>query len=443
MLAGVYYGAMYGGSTTSILMRIPGEAASVMTCIDGYEMTRNGRGGAALAISAIGSFVAGTLSVVGLMLLAPPLAEFALRFGPAEYTSLLLAGLVVLAYMSGGSMAKMLAMALLGLLCGMIGMDVMTGYARFTGDVIALRDGLGIVPVAVGLFGISEIILSAAKAREVAVRQPRLAELVPTRAELRDAVAPIARGSVLGFLIGIIPGSAHIISSFVSYGVERRVSKTPERFGHGAVAGVAGPESANNAAASGAFVPMLALGVPSGPIPAVMLAAIMVHGVVPGPLLIAERPEIFWGFIASMYVGNVVLLILNLPLVGLFIQVLRVPYRYLYPLILTLCVIGVYAVGQSVVDIWIMTAMGLLGYAMRKLGYEPAPLVLGMVLAPQLELSFRQALALSGGSYAIFVARPMSAALLVLAALLLALSVRTALTRRADWRQRLGLDERA
>jgi putative tricarboxylic transport membrane protein len=442
MLAGVYYGAMYGGSTTSILMRIPGEAASVMTCIDGYEMTRSGRGGAALAISAIGSFVAGTLSVVGLMLLAPPLAEFALRFGPAEYTSLLIVGLVVLAYMSGGSMAKMLAMAALGLLCGMIGMDVMTGYARFTGDVIALRDGLGIVPVAVGLFGISEIILSAAKAREVAVRQPKLAELVPTRAELGAAAGPIARGSVLGFLIGIIPGSAHIISSFVAYGVERRLSRTPERFGKGAVAGVAGPESANNAAASGAFVPMLALGVPSGPIPAVMLAAIMVHGVVPGPLLIAERPEIFWGFIASMYVGNVVLLVLNLPLVGLFIQVLRVPYRYLYPLILTLCVIGVYAVGQSVVDIWIMIAMGLLGYAMRKLGYEPAPLVLGMVLAPQLELSFRQALALSGGDYSIFVVRPLSAALLALALALLALSVRAALTRRADWRQRLGLEER-
>ncbi len=442
MLAGVYYGAMYGGSTTSILMRIPGEAASVMTCIDGYEMTRNGRGGAALAIAAIGSFVAGTLSVVGLMLLAPPLAEFAIRFGPAEYTSLLVVGLIVLAYMSGGSMLKMLAMAALGLLCGMIGMDVMTGYARFTGDVIALRDGLSIVPVAVGLFGISEIILSAAKARDVSVRRPPLRELVPTGAELKASVGPIGRGSVLGFLIGIIPGSAHIISSFVAYGIERRLAKHPERFGKGAVEGVAGPESANNAAASGAFVPMLALGVPSGPIPAVMLAAIMIHGVIPGPLLIAERPEIFWGFIASMYVGNVVLLILNLPLVGLFIQVLRIPYRYLYPLILTLCVIGVYAVGQSVVDIWIMIAMGFLGYGMRKLGYEPAPLVLGMVIAPQLELSFRQALALSGGSYAIFVARPVSAGLLALAVVLLALSVRTALTQRADWRQRLGLEER-
>ena len=442
MLAGVYYGAMYGGSTTSILMRIPGEAASVMTCIDGYAMTLKGRGGAALAIAAIGSFIAGTLSVVGLMLLAPPLAEFAIRFGPAEYTSLLVVGLIVLAYMSGGSMPKMLAMAALGLLCGMVGMDVMTGYARFTGDVIALRDGLGIVPVAVGLFGISEIILSVAKAHEVTVRQPTMRELVPTAAELKASAWPIARGSVLGFLVGIIPGSAHIISSFLSYGIERRLSKTPERFGEGAVEGVAGPESANNSAASGAFVPMLALGVPSGPIPAVMLAAIMIHGVIPGPLLIQERPDIFWGFIASMYVGNVVLLLLNLPLVGIFIQVLRIPYRYLYPLILTLCVIGVYAVGQSVADIWIMIAMGFLGYGMRKLGYEPAPLVLGMVIAPQLELSFRQALALSGGSYSIFVARPVSAGLLVLALVLLALSVRAALTQRADWRQRLGLEER-
>ncbi len=443
LLAGVYYGAMYGGSTTSILMRIPGEAASVMTCIDGYAMTQKGRGGAALAIAAIGSFIAGTLSVVGLMLLAPPLAEFAIRFGPAEYTSLLLVGLIVLAYMSGSSMLKMLAMAALGLLVGMIGMDVMSGYARFTGDVIELRDGLGIVPVAVGLFGISEIILSAAKSREISVRQPPLRELVPTAAELKASVGPIGRGSVLGFMIGIIPGSAHIISSFVSYGIERRLSKTPERFGHGAVEGVAGPESANNSAASGAFVPMLALGVPSGAIPAVMLAAIMVHGVIPGPLMMTQRADIFWGFIASMYVGNLVLLLLNLPLVGLFIQVLRIPYRYLYPLILTLCVIGVYAVGQSVVDIWIMIAMGFLGYGMRKLGYEPAPLVLGMVLAPLIELSFRQALALSGGSYSIFVTRPISAALLGLALLLIVLSVRTALTQRADWRQRLGLEERA
>src|SRR5205809_684402 len=294
MLAGIYYGAMYGGSTTSILMRIPGEAASVMTCIDGYAMTRNGRGGPALAIAAVGSYVAGTASVVALMLLAPPLASFALRFGPPEYFALLVLGLLVLAYMSGGSMLKALAMAALGLLFGMIGIDQMTGYFRFAYGVVELGDGLGVVPVAVGLFGLAEILATAGLPTPPRVIKPKLRELLPSRREWSESAWPIARGSVLGFLIGIIPGSAHIISSFVSYALERRLSKHPEEFGRGAVAGVAGPESANNSATSGAFVPMLALGVPSGPIPAVMLAAMMVHGVSPGPLLIKQQPELFW-----------------------------------------------------------------------------------------------------------------------------------------------------
>ena len=304
LLAGIYYGAMYGGSTTSILMRIPGEAASVMTCIDGYGMTRNGRAGAALAVAAVGSFVAGTLSVVGLMLLAPPLAALALRFGPPEYTGLLCLGLIVLAYLSGGSMLKTLAMAALGLLLGMIGIDTMSGYGRFTYGVMDLGDGLGVVPVAVGLFGLSEIMLTTSQTAPAQIAKPKLRELMPSRDELRASVGPIGRGTVLGFFIGIVPGSAHILSSFVSYALERSLSKHPERFGKGAVEGVAGPESANNAAACGAFVPMLALGVPSGPIPAVMLAALMVHGIAPGPRLIDEQPELFWGFIASMYVGN-------------------------------------------------------------------------------------------------------------------------------------------
>jgi len=441
LLAGVYYGAMYGGSTTSILMRIPGEAASVMTCIDGYAMTQNGRGGAALAIAAIGSFIAGTLSVVALMLLAPPLADFALRFGPPEYAALLTLGLIVLAYMSGGSMPKTLAMATLGLLCGMVGIDVMSGYTRFEYGVQELGDGLGVVPVAVGLFGISEILLNVGKAQDIEVQRPRLRELVPTAQEMRESAGPIARGTVLGFLIGIIPGSAHIISSFVSYGVERRLSKTPERFGKGAVAGVAGPESANNAAACGAFVPMLALGVPSGPIPAVMLAAIMVHGVTPGPMLIQQQPAMFWGFIASMYVGNVVLLLLNLPLVGVFVNLLRVPYPYLYPLMLAFCLLGVYAVGQSVVDVWIMLVMGAVGYLLRKLEFEPAPLVLGMILAPLFELSFRQALAMSGGTYMIFLNRPLTLGMLLLAAVLIGLALKPLLTRERDWRESVGLDE--
>jgi putative tricarboxylic transport membrane protein len=442
MLAGIYYGAMYGGSTTSILMRIPGEAASVMTCIDGYAMARKGRAGAALAIAAVGSYVAGSASVIGLMLLAPPLAAFALRFGPPEYFALLLFGLLVLAYMSSGSMLKSLAMAALGLLLGMIGIDQMSGYFRFAYGVVELGDGLGVVPVAVGLFGLAEILATAGQAVPPKVIEPRLRELLPSRAEWRDAAAPIGRGTVLGFLVGIIPGSAHIISSFVSYALEKKLSKRPEEFGHGAVAGVAGPESANNSATSGAFVPMLALGVPSGPIPAVMLAAMMVHGVSPGPLLIRQQPELFWGFIASMYVGNLVLLILNLPLVGLFVNLLRVPYPYLYPAILTFSILGVYAVNGSVVDVWIMLAMGVLGYILRKLGFETAPIVLGVVLAPMIELALRQSLAMSDGHYAIFFQRPIAAALLAVGLGMMLLSLRSFIRRGLDWRARMALAEK-
>jgi putative tricarboxylic transport membrane protein len=442
MLAGIYYGAMYGGSTTSILMRIPGEAASVMTCIDGYAMARQGRGGAALAIAAGGSYVAGTASVVGLMLLAPPLATFALRFGPPEYLALLLLGLFVLAYMSSGSMLKSLAMAAFGLLLGMVGIDQMSGYFRFAYGVVELGDGLGVVPVAVGLFGVAEILSTAGQATPPQVLKPRLRELLPSRTEWRESAAPIGRGTVLGFLIGILPGSAHIIASFVSYAVEKRLSRHPERFGHGAVAGVAGPESANNSATSGAMVPMLALGVPSGPIPAVMLAAMMVHGVSPGPLLIQQQPALFWGFVASMYVGNVVLLILNLPLVGLFVNILRVPYPYLYPAILVFSMLGVYAVNGSVVDVWIMLIMGVLGWVLRKLSFETAPVVLGLVLAPMIELSLRQSLAMSDGRYGIFVQRPIAAALLGLALLLVVLNLLAFVRRRLDWRARLALAEK-
>jgi putative tricarboxylic transport membrane protein len=438
LLAGIYYGAMYGGSTTSILMRIPGEAASVMTCIDGYAMTRKGRGGPALAVAAAGSYVAGTVSVVALMLLAPPLASFALRFGPPEYFSLLLLGLLVLAYMSGGSMLKSLAMAALGLLLGMIGIDPMTGFSRFTYGLVELGDGIGVVPVAVGLFGLSEILLTAGQPTAPEVIKPRLRELLPSREEWRASLGPIGRGTVLGFLIGIIPGSAHIISSFVSYAVERRLSKHPERFGQGAIEGVAGPESANNSATSGAFVPMLALGVPSGPIPAVMIAAMMVHGISPGPLLIAQQPELFWGFIASMYVGNIMLLILNLPLVGIFINVLRIPYRLLYPAILMFCVLGVYAVNGSVVDVGIMTAMGALGYVLRKFDFETAPIVLGLILAPMLEMSFRQSLSMSSGSYSIFVTRPIAAVMLMVAVALLLLNIFPLVMKKMDWRQKVG-----
>jgi putative tricarboxylic transport membrane protein len=422
-------------------MRIPGEAASVMTCIDGYAMTQKGRAGPALALSAIGSYVAGTVSVIALMFLAPPLAEFALRFGPPENFALLVLGLLVLAYMSAGSMVRALAMAALGLLLGMVGIDTMTGVFRFHYGMAELGDGIGVVPTAVGLFGISEILLSAGRAVRGEIHRPRLRELLPSRQEWREARGPIARGTVLGFLIGILPGPGHVISSFVSYAVERRLSRHPERFGQGAVEGVAGPESANNAATSGAFVPMLALGLPSGAIPAIMMAAMMIHGLAPGPLLIQQQPQLFWSFIASMYVGNVVLLILNLPFVGLFVNLLRIPYSFLYPSILAFATLGVYAVNNSVVDVWIMAAMGLLGYVLRKFDFELAPIVLGLVLAPMLELSFRQSLAMSAGSYAVFVTRPIATVMLVVGLVLLLLGLRPVLAGGARWRAALGLEK--
>jgi putative tricarboxylic transport membrane protein len=440
LLSGVYYGAMYGGSTTSILMRIPGEAASVMTCVDGYAMTQQGRAGPALAIAAIGSFIAGTLSVVGLMFLAPILSEYALRFGPPEYAGLLLFGIFMLAYMSTGSMLKMLAMAIFGLLLGMIGIDAMTGHTRFTFGVVALGDGIGIVPVAVGLFGLSEILITATDDGGSKAKAPTFGQLIPSRQDIGQSAWPIARGSLLGFLIGIIPGSAHVISSFLSYGIEKKLSAHPETFGHGAIEGVAGPESANNAAATGAFVPMLALGIPTSPITAVMLAALIVHGIVPGPNLIQEQPQLFWGVIASMYIGNVVLLILNLPMIGLFVHLLRIPYSYLYPCIICFCLVGVYCVQNNVVDVWVTVAAGAVGYVLRKLEYDVAPVALGLVLAPMLELSVRQSLAMSGGSYEIFLERPMSLTLLILLALLVVLAIiPTGFATR--WRQSVGLHE--
>jgi len=438
MLAGIYYGAMYGGSTTSILMRIPGEAASVMTCIDGYAMARKGRAGAALTIAAVGSYIAGTASVVALMLMAPPLASFALRFGPPEYFALLVLGLLVLAYMSVGSMLKSLAMAALGLLLGTIGIDHMSGYLRYSYGLHELGDGIGVVPLAVGLFGLGEILATAGRARPPEVIRPRFRELLPNRREWRSSVAPIARGSVLGFLVGIIPGSAHIIATFVSYAVEKKLSRRPEEFGKGAVAGVAGPESANNAATSGAFVPMLALGIPSGPVTAVLIAAMMVHGVAPGPMLISQKPDLFWGFIASMYVGNVMLLILNVPLVGLFVQLLRVPYGYLFPTIVLFCILGVYAVNGSTVDVWIMLVMGVLGYVLRKLDFETAPIVLGLILSPLIELAMRQSLSMSDGSYRIFLEKPISAVLLGVALLLFVLGLAPLIAGKRDWRARLA-----
>jgi putative tricarboxylic transport membrane protein len=438
MLAGIYYGSQYGGSTTSILMRIPGEAASVMTCIDGYAMAKKGRAGAALSIAAVGSFVAGTFGVIMLTLVAPPMANFALRFGPPEYSALLVLGLVFLAYMSSTSLVRTLLMASIGLLLGCIGIDVMTGHFRYSFDIKELGDGIGIVPVAVGLFGIGEILSTPASTVTEKVVPPRLRELLPTRTEWRQSAMPIVRGSVLGFLVGIVPGSAHIIASFLSYAVEKRVSRTPEEFGKGAVAGVAGPESANNSASTGAFAPMLALGLPTGPVTAVLMAALLIHGVPPGPMLVSEHPDVFWGFIASMYVGNLVLLALNLPLVGLFVSVLRIPYAYLYPLIIMFCIIGVYEVNHSIIDVWIMLIMGVAGYLLRKFDFDPAPLVLGLVIAPIFELSLRQSLIMSNGNWLIFVQRPIAQALLAVCALLLGLAALSLLLKRRDWRAKLA-----
>jgi putative tricarboxylic transport membrane protein len=441
MLAGIYYGSQYGGSTTSILMRIPGEAASVMTCIDGYAMAQKGRAGAALCIAAIGSFIAGTFGVIMLTLVAPPLATFALRFGPPEYTALLVLGLIFLAYMSSTSLIRTLLMASVGLLLGMVGIDVMTGHFRYSFDIPELGDGIGIVPVAVGLFGLGEILSTPSSNVTNKVISPRLRELLPSRAEWRQSALPIARGSVLGFLVGIVPGSAHIISSFLSYALEKRISKRPEEFGKGAVAGVAGPESANNAASTGAFVPMLALGLPTGPVTAVLMAALLIHGIPPGPTLVNDHPDVFWGFIASMYVGNIMLLALNLPLVGLFVSVLRIPYAYLYPLIIMFCILGVYEVNHSIVDVWITLIMGVLGYGLRKFDFDPAPLVLGLVIAPIFEMSLRQSLVMSNGHWSIFFQRPIAAVLLGLCALLLALAALSLVRARADWRNKLAQAE--
>jgi putative tricarboxylic transport membrane protein len=438
MLAGIYYGSQYGGSTTSILMRIPGEASSVMTCIDGNAMARKGRAGAALCIAAVGSWVAGTFGVIMLTIVAPPLAIIALKFGPPEYTALLILGLIFLAYMSSTSLVRTLLMACIGLLLGMIGIDNMTGHFRYAFDLPELGDGIGIVPVAVGLFGLGEILSTPSHKVTGEIISPKMRELLPNRQEWKESIWPIGRGTVLGFIIGIIPGSAHIISSFLSYALERKLSKHPEEFGKGAVAGVAGPESANNSASTGAFVPMLALGIPTGPITAVLIGALMVHGVNAGPQLVTEHPDVFWGFVASMYVGNLMLLLLNLPLVSLFVSVLRIPYAYLYPLIIMFCIVGVYEVSHSIVDVWIMLIMGLLGYALRKFSFDPAPLVLGLVIAPLFEQSLRQSLIMSNGNYLIFFNRPIALALLGICAILLVLSAISFVMKKKDWRQTLA-----
>ena len=419
MLAGIYYGAQYGGSTTSILVNIPGEAASVITCLDGYQMALKGRAGPALGIAAFGSFIAGTIGVIGLQLMAPPLVSVALRFGPPEYFSLMLLGFVILTYLAQKSMIKALMTAGVGVVLGTIGLDTMTGMPRFTFNIPELLDGVGLAPLAMGLFGISEILLNVEKKIKLELLTTKVRNLFPNLEDWRRSIWAILRGTGSGFFLGILPGGGAVLGSFVSYALEKRISKNPQEFGKGAIEGVAAPESANNAAAQGAFIPLLTLGIPANVVMAILLGALMIHNITPGPMLVKEHPQLFWGVISSMYLGNIMLLVLNLPLIGLWVQLLRVPYSLLFPLILFICLIGAYVINNSAVDVAIMFIFGVLGYFMRKFDYEPAPMVLAYVLTPLLENALRQSLILSDGSFAIFMSRPISAGCLIIAAALL------------------------
>ena len=438
MLAGIYYGAMYGGSTTSILVNIPGEAASVVTCLDGYQMARQGRAGPALGIAAFASFIAGTFSVVGLMLIAPPLAQMALQFGAPEYFSLMTLGLSVLTFLASGPMWKALIMACLGLFLGNIGMDSINGTFRFTFDILDLFDGVGLVPMAMGLFGISEVLLNVEQSMERKILEGKIRNLLPSARDWAESFWPIIRGTVLGFFLGILPGGGSLISSFISYAVEKKVSKTPEKFGNGMIAGVAGPEAANNSATGGAFIPLLTLGIPGNAITAVLLGALIIYGVQPGPKMMVEHADLFWGVIASMYLGNAMLLVLNLPLIGLWVKILKVPYPILFPLILLFCLIGVYSLNNSLAEVGFMVIFGVIGYLLKKFEYEAAPLILALVLGPMMEHSFRASLIMFDGNLALFFFRPISAVIMTVSIVLLILPLipgmkkRTAMGNRED-----------
>ena len=419
MLAGIYYGAQYGGSTTSILVNIPGEAASVVTTLDGYQMALQGRAGPALGIAAFGSFIAGTLGVVALQALAPLLVSVALRFGPPEYFSLLILGFILLTYLTRKSMVKALMMAGIGILLGSIGLDIITGMTRFTFEIPELLDGVGLAPLAMGLFGISEILLNVEREIKHTLITTSVKGLLPTLKDWGQSIFSIFRGTGIGFALGLLPGGGAFIASFASYAVEKRVSKHPEKFGKGAIEGVAAPESANNAASTGAFVPLLTLGVPGNATMAMLLGALMIHGITPGPMLVKDHPDLFWGVISSMYVGNIMLLVLNLPLIGLWVRVLRVPYALLFPIILFVCIIGSYVLNNSTVDVAFLLLFGVVGYLMRKFDYEAAPMVLAFVLSPLLENALRKSLIISGGSFMIFLDHPISVSCLTVAALLM------------------------
>ena len=420
MLSGIFYGAQYGGSTTAILVNVPGETSSVITCIDGHQMARQGRAGPALAIAAIGSFFAGTVATIAIALMSVPLAYFALKFTAVETVSLIILGLISAVVLAHGSAIKAILMIVVGVFLGLVGIDVNSGVPRMTFGLPQLADGIGFVPVALGLFGIAEMIHNLATRQDRAFIDTRISSLMPSRSDLLTAAPAILRGTGLGTILGVLPGGGAALPAFAAYALEKKVARDPSRFGKGAIEGVAGPESANNAGAQTSFVPMLTLGIPSNPLMALMIGALMIQGIQPGPQVMTKQPELFWGVIASMWIGNLMLLVMNLPLIGVWVSLLRVPYHLLFPAILALCCIGAYSVSNNLFDVWLVLLFGFIGYFFIKIGVEPAPLVLGFVLGPMLEEHFRRAMLISGGDMTVFLTRPISAVLLALAAAFLA-----------------------
>ncbi|WP_181708166.1 tripartite tricarboxylate transporter permease [Chthonobacter rhizosphaerae] len=432
MLSGIYYGAQYGGSTTAILINMPGESSSAVTAIDGYQMARAGKAGTALAVAALGSFFAGSVATLLVAIFAPLLTVIALKFGAAEYFSLMVLGLVSAIALAHGSVPKALAMVTLGLLLGLVGTDIYTGTPRFTMDLPEFADGLNFVALAVGLFGIAEILRNLEGDQDRTVIGASLSGLWPSREDLGRMVGPMVRGTAIGSVLGILPGGGAVLAAFASYTVEKKMSKTPEAFGKGAVEGVAGPESANNAGAQTSFIPLLTLGIPANPVMALMIGAMIIQGIVPGPNVATEQPALFWGIIASMWIGNLMLIVLNLPMIGLWVKLLKVPYKVLFPIIMAFCSIGVYSVNSNTFDLFAVAAFGLLGYVLLKLRCEPAPLLLGFVLGPMLEENLRRAMILGRGDPSVFVTRPISLVLLLLAVAVLAVVLLPQVRRKRD-----------
>jgi TctA family transporter len=433
MLAGIYYGAQYGGSTTAILVNLPGESSSAVTTLDGYQMAKQGRAGPALGIAAIGSFIAGTVSTMVIAVAAPPLAEVALKFGPAEYFSLMVLGLVAAVVLAHGSLLKAISMVVLGLLLGLVGTDVNSGVARFSFGVPELSDGIGFVIVAMGMFGFAEIITNLEQGEEHReLLTKKVTNLLPTLQDLKDCSGAITRGTILGSALGILPGGGALLASFSAYALEKKVSWNSANFGKGAIQGVAAPEAANNAGAQTSFIPLLTLGIPSNPVMALMIGAMMIQGIAPGPQVMTERPQLFWGMIASMWVGNLMLVILNLPMIGIWIKLLTVPYRMLYPAILLFCCIGVYSINNSSFDVYLTVIFGVLGYFCTKLECEPAPLILGFILGPMMEENLRRAMLLSRGDPSTFVTKPISATLLAISVLMLLVVLSPVLRKKRE-----------